>query len=84
MKTRVDIRNENHFQDETLLKRPGVTGVDVGYNMNKGKKIDELCVIVYVKKKSDVNEKETIQRQVKDMTTDVIEKTLVLMNKFPT
>jgi len=46
MKTRVDIRNENHFQDETLLKRPGVTGVDVGYNMNKGKKIDELCYSV--------------------------------------
>ena len=51
MKTCVDIRNEKCSQDKTLLKRSGVTGVDVGYNMTKGKKTDELCVRVYVKKR---------------------------------
>ena len=51
MKTRVDIRNEKRSQDETLLKRPGVTEVDVDYNVTKGKKTDELCVRVYVKKR---------------------------------
>jgi len=50
MKTCVDIRNEKCSQDKTLLKRSGVTGVDVGYNMTKGKKLTNY-VLEYMLKK---------------------------------
>lgn len=61
-----------------VLQRPGVTGVDTGYKVVGGRKTDQLCIRVYVKKKQDVAESELIPREIKGIPTDVIERRFVL------
>lgn len=61
-----------------LLKLPGVTGVDVGYKHIGGKKTDMMAIRIYVKRKRNVSEKETIPKQICGIPTDVIESEFVL------
>lgn len=61
-----------------MLQRPGVTGIDTGYKVVDGRKTDQLCIRIYVKKKQDVTESELIPREIKGIPTDVIERRFVL------
>ncbi|MBN1857388.1 MAG: hypothetical protein JW846_10615 [Dehalococcoidia bacterium] len=78
MKTLAAIRPLKEQVEAELLKRPGVTGVDIGYKYAQGKRTEDLAIRVYVAEKKDVPEKERIARTLKGIQTDVIERTFVL------
>src|SRR5712692_5831152 len=61
-----------------LLKRLGVTGVDVGYKYVGGKRTDEISVRVLVREKKDVPADERIPETIQGIKTDVIQRTFVL------
>ncbi len=56
-----------------LLKRPGVTGVDIGPKYVNGEKTDEVVIRVYVAQKKSVSKYEAIPREIQGIKTDVIE-----------
>jgi phosphoglycerate-specific signal transduction histidine kinase len=65
-----------------LLKRQGVTGVDIGYKYVNGKKTDEIAIRVLVEeKKKDISKDEKIPETVDGIKTDVIQRKLVLHSK---
>jgi len=58
-----------------LLKRPGVTAVDVGFKYVGGKRTDEVSIRVFVeKKKKTVAKSEQIPETINGIKTDVIER----------
>src|SRR4051812_38754417 len=63
-----------------LLKRSGVTGIDVGYKYVGGRKTQEVAIRVMVekKKKKDIPESERIPPEIDGVKTDVIERTYFL------
>jgi hypothetical protein len=61
-----------------LLKRPGVTGVDIGNKIVKGEETGELAIRVYVAKKKDMPAGKAIPPTIEGVKTDVIERTFVL------
>jgi hypothetical protein len=56
-----------------LLKRPGVTGVDIGPKYVNGEKTDEIVIRVYVAQKKGVSKYEAIPGEIQGIKTDVIE-----------
>src|SRR5258708_4709541 len=61
-----------------LLKRPGVTAVDVGYKYVGGKKTGEIAIRVHVAKKKDVSPDQKIPETIDGVKTDVLENEFVL------
>jgi len=62
-----------------LMRRPGVTAVDVGYKYVNGQRTDQLAIRVMVeRKKKTVPEAERIAPQLDGVVTDVIERTYFL------
>ena len=78
MKTLSDIRRVKNRVEADLLKRPGVTGVDIGHKYIGGKKTDVLAIRIYVEKKKDVSHEDEIPKQIGGIPTDVIERRFVL------
>jgi hypothetical protein len=81
MKTLGEIREIKQAQEADLLKRAGVTGVDIGYKYVGGKKTDVLAIRVYVAEKKDpkdVPKAEMIPKTIKGAKTDVIQRKFVL------
>jgi hypothetical protein len=64
--------------ERELLKRPGVTGVDVGPKYVGGKETNTLAIRVYVEKKKEVQGTSAIPKQIQGVPTDVIERKFVL------
>jgi hypothetical protein len=64
--------------ERELLKRPGVTGVDVGPKYVGGKETDTLAIRVYVEKKKEVQGTNAIPKEIQGVPTDVIERKFVL------
>ena len=78
MKTVEQIRPIKKEAEPELLKRPGVTGVDIGRKTVGGRKTDELAIIVYVTEKKDVPASEAIPPTIKGVKTDVVQRKFVL------
>ena len=57
-----------------LLKRPGVTGVDIGFKEVNGEKTNTVAIRVLVEKKRDVAAKDRIPETIDGYPTDVIER----------
>ena len=74
MKTRDEIRRIKKEVEADLLKRPGVTGVDINYKFIGGKKTDVSAIVVYVAHKCKVPEGERIPTEIQDVPTDVVER----------
>jgi hypothetical protein len=75
MKTVSEIVRIKEGIEAELLKRPGVTGVDVGYKYVAGKRTDEIAIRVLVeKKKKDIAKAERVPEAFEGVTTDVIER----------
>ena len=73
-----DIRPVKLSAEADLLKRSGVTGVDIGKKIVKGQKTDELSIRVYVEKKKDVPKEKAIPEEIDGIKTDVIQRKFVL------
>lgn len=56
-----------------ILKRPGVTGIDVGLKLVGGERTDTVAIRVHVRHKRDVPEAQRIPVQIQGFPTDVIE-----------
>lgn len=56
-----------------LMKRSGVTGVDIGPKYVNGEKTDEIVIRVYVAEKKGVAKYDAIPREIQGIKTDVIE-----------
>lgn len=78
MKNTAEIRPAKQAAEADLLKRPGVTGVDIGHKYVRGEKTDELAIRVYVEKKGDVAEKDKVPETIEGVRTDVIQRKFVL------
>ncbi len=61
-----------------LLKRPGVTGVDVGYKYVGGQKTDEIAIRVHVAEKKDVPPDQKVPETIDGVKTDVLANQFVL------
>lgn len=60
----------------SILKRDNVVGVGVGYKVQRGKQMDELCLLVLVTKKlpvEAVEPKALVPKSIDGVNTDVIE-----------
>ena len=73
-----EVRRIKDEAEGELLKRPGVTGVDVGPKYVGGKETDTLAIRVYVEKKKEVQGTNAIPKQIHGVPTDVIERKFVL------
>ena len=51
MKDLDEIRRIKQSAENELLRRAGVTGVEIGYKITNGKKTNELAIRVHVKEK---------------------------------
>src|SRR6266568_4547159 len=60
-----------------LLKRPGVTAVDVGYKYVGGQRTDEIAIRIHVREKKDVPPDEQMPKTIGGVTTDVLQNTFV-------
>lgn len=78
MKTLSEIRTTKSAEEDALLARPGITGIDIGPKVVKGAKTGELAIRVFVEKKGDVEEKDRIPPLINGIKTDVIERRFVL------
>ena len=61
---------------KTLLKRPGVTAIDVGYKIKDGDITEELAIRVHVKRKLSreaISEHELLPERLGRFSVDVIE-----------
>lgn len=72
------IRSIKQNTEGDLLKRPGVTGVDIGNKLVKGQETGEVAIRVYVAKKGDVPPDQRILPAIDGIKTDVIERIFVL------
>ncbi len=59
--------------EKSLLAKPNVTGVDVGFKYVGGKRTDEIAIRVFVKKKGDVALADAVPVSLEGVKTDVIE-----------
>lgn len=74
MKSLEEIQNLKQSIEAELLRRPGVTGIDIGYKYVNGERTDEIVIRVYVaQKKKSVSSFEAIPREIQGIRTDVIE-----------
>jgi hypothetical protein len=65
--------------EASLLNRPGVTAVDVGYKYVGGVRTEEVAIRVMVgKKRSSVDAKDKVPDMIDGVRTDVIERTYFL------
>ncbi len=72
------IREIKTRAESDLLKIPGVTGIDIGYKKVGGRNTAILAIRVYVEKKGDVAENQSIPSEIEGVPTDVIERKFVL------
>jgi hypothetical protein len=73
-----DVTRIKSDAESDLLKRPGVTGVGIGYKEVKGRRTDKLAIRVYVERKRKVPPDEVIPTSIDGVATDVIERTFRL------
>ena len=66
-----------------ILKRPGVTGVDVGFKYVDGQRTNEIAVRVHVARKRDVPAAQQIPPTIAGVRTDVIQRVFVLHQQAP-
>ena len=76
-----EIRRVKREVEAELLKLPGVTGVDVGPKSVGGRKTGQLAIRVYVEKKRDVPQDQSIPTEIQGVPTDVVERRFVLHSK---
>jgi S-adenosylmethionine synthetase len=76
------IRRVKAEVEADLLKRPGVTGVDIGYKTVSGQETRILSIRIYVEHKHDVSEAEMLPKFIQNIPTDVVEKRFVLHDGF--
>ncbi len=74
MPTIEEIRPIKKDAERDLLKRPGIVGVDIGYKVTKGRKTEDLSIIVYVEEKKDVPTKERIPKEIGGVKTDIVQR----------
>lgn len=74
VKTLTEIQAIRDLHESELLGIKGVSGIDIGYKMTKGKRTDTLAIIVYVKHKADVDAAEMIPAEIEGVPVDVIER----------
>ena len=70
-----EIRRIKEAHEHRLLSIPGVTGVDIGYKIVKGKKTNELAILVYVEEKKNddmLPVEQIIPKEIEGVKTDVI------------
>jgi hypothetical protein len=60
--------------EESLLKLPGVTGVDIGFKEVGGKATDQIAIRVLVAEKKDVPKAQRVPEQIDGIPTDVIQR----------
>ena len=77
MKSLDEIRRIKKEVEKELLKLPGVTGINVGPKIVKGKKTDVLAIIVYVADKKDVDKTNLVPKIIQGVPTDVIQRKFV-------
>src|SRR6266849_1873090 len=73
MKIPVRIRRVKESAERALLKRPGVTGVGIGYKYVGGKRTDQLAIRISVREKKDVPDSERIPADIEGIPTDVLQ-----------
>lgn len=78
MKPMNEIRQTKAENESTLLKKKGVTGIDIGPKITAGQKTEEVAIRVYVEAKKDVAAKDAIPKTLNGVKTDVIERKFVL------
>ena len=78
MKSLDEIRRIKEAVEAELLRLPGVTGVDIGPKIVKGKKTDIMAIRVYVEKKRNVPAEIAVPKEISGVPTDVIERRFVL------
>lgn len=62
--------------EAALLRKPNVVGVGVGKKVVAGEETDELCVVVFVRKKvseADLRAGERVPNRINQVSTDVVE-----------
>ena len=65
---------EKHL--DRLLARPNVTAVDINYRTKGGEKTDQLCLVIWVRRKrpeSGIPAEEVLPREIDGVPVDVIE-----------
>ena len=73
-----EIIRQKEAAEATLLKLDGITGVDVGYKYENGKRTDQIAIRVLVKqKKKTVHPKQLVPAEINGIKTDVIEMDIV-------
>lgn len=78
------IRSVKASHEDRLLGLPGVSAVDIGKKLVKGKATEETAIRVYVEKKrprKEVPAAEVIPAEIDGVKTDVIERKIVLHNR---
>jgi hypothetical protein len=73
-----EIRRVKEEVERELLKRPGVTGVDVGYKYVGRKETNILAIRVFVETKKELHGPDAIPKEIQGIPTDVIERKFVL------
>ncbi|ASZ69454.1 hypothetical protein [Bacillus cereus] len=76
IKELLDIKEAN---EDTLLNKSNVIGVDVGFKYVEGKRTDEIAIRTFVKKKENVNPEDEVPRTIDGVKTDVIEEKEVVL-----
>jgi hypothetical protein len=72
----VSLRMAKNRHEKELLKKANVNGVGIGYKSVKGVRSDELCIVIFVRKKlplSDLKARDVIPHEIEGMQTDVVE-----------
>lgn len=62
----------------SLLNRPNVTGVDVGFKYIGGNRTEEVAIRIFVQKKQDVSPADAIPSVIEGVKTDVIERSEIV------
>jgi hypothetical protein len=74
------LRRVKEAAQADLMKRPGVTGVDIGYKYVAGQRTEEIVIRVHVQRKNkDVPAHSRIPVEIDGIKTDVIETNPVLI-----
>jgi S1-C subfamily serine protease len=74
------LRRVKEAAEADLMKRPGVTGVDIGYKYVAGQRTEEIVIRVHVQRKNkDVPTHSRIPAEIDGIKTDVIETNPVLI-----
>ena len=65
---------KHHLED--LLKKPNVTAVDIDYKTINGKEVNQLAIVIWVRKKkpeSQLNKDEILPKKLDGCVVDVVE-----------